>query len=90
MTPSNGNRIKGNKEVTGIGTASVIHQTAMSVATAAVAWAKGFMPPSQVEGRKKITTASTMPVTQPNLATANEFVDFSVVMARIAPVGRQE
>ena len=42
-TPVNGKRISGRSDVTGSGTASVIHQTAISTAMAAVAWA-GFTP----------------------------------------------
>jgi hypothetical protein len=84
MTPRNGNRINGNKEVTGNGTASVIHQTAISVATAAVTWARGSMPASHSDGSKKTTNANRTPMTQPNRATINELFDFSVVIVAVA------
>ena len=63
VTPRIGKRAKGNKEVTGIGIASVAHQVTINIATAATNQALSVKP--EGEGKKIIAKKRNTPTQKP-------------------------
>ena len=63
VTPRIGKRAKGNKEVTGIGIASVAHHVTINIATAATNQALSVKPAG--EGKKIIAKKRNIPTQKP-------------------------
>jgi len=63
VIPMIGNRASGNKEVTGIGIASVAHQVTIKTATAATSHALSVKP--EGEGKKMIEKNRNTPIQKP-------------------------
>jgi len=70
-TPRTGNAARGSSDVTGIATASVIHQIAIQAATAPVRCAIGSSPGGA--GRRSTATATEGPAQRPTLRSVDVF-----------------